>query len=121
VLSHSTMVVALLAREYGHLVLITVCRTVVNLAPDGARTPFRPKTSVRSGANREPDLSELLACIRTHSDAERLRKGASAALGGKGIDVVDGSHRIPRTSTRPAKTATCVKRRLMPASSRASR
>jgi hypothetical protein len=69
VLSHSTVVVALLAREYGHLVLLTVCRTVANLAPDGARTPFRqarPKTSVRSGANLGARL-ERPACMYPYS------------------------------------------------------
>ena len=72
-LSHSTVVAALLAREYGHLVLITACRTVANLAPDGARTPFRqarPKTSVRSGANLGARL-ERPACMYPYSPFTR--------------------------------------------------
>ena len=69
VLSHSTVVAPLLPRAYGHLVLITACRTVANLAPDRAGTPFRqprPETSVRSGANLGARL-ERPACMYPYS------------------------------------------------------
>jgi hypothetical protein len=58
-----------LPRAYDHLVLITACRTVANLAPDRAGTPFRqprPETSVRSGANLGARL-ERPACRYPYS------------------------------------------------------
>ena len=56
--------------------------------PGPGQCPNSVKRGLRPRSDREPiwesDSSDLLACIRTHSDAEWLRKGgAPAALGGK--------------------------------------
>ena len=97
--SHSTVVVALLARAYGHLVLITACHTVANLAADSARTP-----SVKGGLRPRSDGSQSesqtrATCLHVSVLTRTLSgsaNGVPVAPGGKGIDVVDGSHRIPK-------------------------
>jgi hypothetical protein len=84
-----------LPRAYGHRWLITACRKVANLTPDMAPDAGRRgilysvKRGLKPRSDRvpiwEPEPSDLRACTRTCSDAERSAEGAPAALGGKGI------------------------------------
>jgi hypothetical protein len=100
VLSHSTVVAPpCCQRAYGHLVLITACRTVANLAPDSARTPsvkrgLRPRSDgSQSGSQTRATCLHVSVLTRTLSGSAN---GVPASPGGKGIDVVDRSHRIPK-------------------------